>query len=111
MKKKYAFINLGLMLAVLFAVCYQSLHAFSHSLENDLEHKHSKSDKNLVHEISEIEDCPVCDFKFVAFLSPEIFIFEFNHLYKKVTYLFSIPEKINAFNGSLYSLRGPPCFI
>ena len=54
--------NFGLMLAVLFAVCYQSVHAFSHSIKQDSEHdhSHSKSNKNLVYKISEKEDCPVC---------------------------------------------------
>jgi hypothetical protein len=111
MKKKLQFINLGLMLAVLFAVSYQSLHAFSHQVNEDFEYHQSKSNKNLVYKISEKEDCPVCDFKFAAFLSPEVFTFKFTPFYQNVTYLFSIPENIIAFSGSLYSLRGPPNFI
>ncbi|WP_339835128.1 hypothetical protein [uncultured Flavobacterium sp.] len=101
------------MLAVLFAVCYQSLHAFSHSVNDkfDHNHSHSKSEKNLVYKVSEKENCPVCDFKFAAFLSPEIFTFQFIPFYQNVRYLFSIPENIIAFSGSLYSLRGPPSFI
>ena len=100
------------MLAVVFAICYQSLHYFSHHLRNDSEHyhSHSKSSKNLVYKISEKEDCPICDFKFAAFLSSEIFTFQFIPFYQNVTYLFSIPENVIAFSGSLYSLRGPPSF-
>lgn len=111
MKKKLQLLNLGLMLAVLFAVSYQSLHAFSHHITEDVEHNHSKSNKNLVYKVSEKEDCLVCDFKFAAFLSPEIFTFQFTSFYQNVTYLFSIPENVIAFRGSLYSLRGPPIFI
>ena len=114
MKKKLQFMNLGLMLTVLFAVCYQSLHAFSHSIKEDSEHHHShlhsKSTKNLVYKISEKEDCPICDFKFAAFLTPEIFTFQFIPFYQNTRYLFSIPENVIAFSGSLYSLRGPPSF-
>jgi hypothetical protein len=111
MKKKYALLNLGLMLAVLFAVCYQSLHAYSHSLNNDFDYDHSKSNKNLVHKISEKEGCSVCDFTFASFLSPEVSSFEFISLYQNVRYLFSIPENVMAFSGSLYSLRGPPILV
>lgn len=99
------------MLAVLFAVCYQSLHAFSHHVNEDSEHLHLKSDKNLVYKISEKEECPICDFKFVAFISPEIYTFQFIPFYQNVPYLFSTPENVIAFSGSLYSLRGPPSFI
>lgn len=99
------------MLAVLLALCYQSLHAFSHQLNENFEHNHSKSNKNSVYKISEKEDCPICDFKFAAFLSPEIFVFQFIPFSQSVTYLFSIPENVIAFKGSLYSLRGPPNFI
>lgn len=111
MKKKYVYINLGLILAVLFAVSYQSLHSFSHSLVNDLGHQHSKSDKKLVYKISEKEDCAVCDFTFASFLSPEVFTFPFIPFYQNVTYLFSIPENVLAFSGSLYALRGPPVLV
>ena len=112
MKKKLQLINLGLMLAVLFAVSYQSVHAFSHTLKEDSphNHSHSKSNKNLVYKISEKEDCPICDFKFAAFLTPEIFTFQFIPFYQNTRYLFSIPENVIAFSGSLYSLRGPPSF-
>lgn len=111
MKKKYALLNLGLMLAVLFAVCYQSLHAFSHTISNDFEYHDSKSGKTLVHKISEKEDCLVCDFTFASFLSPEVFTFNFYPPFYSVTYTFSTPENVIAFSGSLYSLRGPPLFI
>ncbi|MFT7352987.1 MAG: hypothetical protein ACI9XR_002778 [Flavobacterium sp.] len=111
MKKKIAIVNFGLMLAVVFAICYQSLHAFSHSINSDSEYYHSKSNKNLVYKISEKEECSVCDFTFASFLSPEIFTFQFIPFYQNVRYLFSIPENVIAFSGSLYSLRGPPSFI
>jgi hypothetical protein len=111
LKKKIAIVNLGLMLAVVFAICYQSLHAFSHIHENGFEHHYSKSNKNLVFKVSEKEDCSVCDFTFASFLSTETFTFKFIPLYQNVTYLFSIPENVITFSGSLYSLRGPPNFI
>ena len=98
------------MLAVVFAIWYQSLHAFSHHINEGFEHNHSKSNKNLVYKISEKEDCSICDFTFANFLSPEVFSFDFITFHQNVRCLFSIPENIIAFSGSLYSLRGPPSF-
>lgn len=113
MKKKLQLINLGLMLTVLFAVCYQSLHAFSHSIKQESEHyhTHSESSKNLVYKISEKEGCPVCDFKFVAFLSPSTFHFTFNPPFHTIPYQFKNNEISAEFKGNASYLRGPPFLI
>jgi hypothetical protein len=113
MKKKLQFMNLGLMLAVLFAVCYQSVHAFSHSIKQDAEHyhSHSKSNKNLIYKISEKEDCPVCDFKFVAFISSETLQIEFLSSFIKIPYQFNSNETLITFKGNSFYLRGPPILV
>ncbi len=101
------------MLTVLFAVCYQSVHTFSHSIKEDSEHyhSHSKSSKNLVYKISEKEDCPICDFKFAAFLSPSYLHFTFNPPFYKIPYNFKSNEICPKFKGNSTYLRGPPYLI
>jgi hypothetical protein len=111
MKKKLQFINLSLMLAVLFAVCYQSLHAFSHQLNEDSEHNHSKSEKNLAEKVSEKQDCPICDFKFVAFISSETLQIEFLSSFIKIPYQFNSNETLITFKGNSFHLRGPPILV
>ncbi|WP_338377393.1 hypothetical protein [uncultured Flavobacterium sp.] len=113
MKKKLQFMNFGLMLAVLFAVCYQSVHAFSHSIKQDSEHdhSHSKSNKNLIYKISEKEDCPVCDFKFAAFLSPEVLQIDYLSSFNRIPYQFNSNEVFITFKGNSFYLRGPPTLV
>ncbi|WP_252775344.1 hypothetical protein [Flavobacterium sp. NRK F10] len=110
MKKKLAILNMILMLSVLFAVSYQSLHAFSHHNEvvsHCSEHSDSTHTK-FKKVISEKENCPVCDFKFTSFLSPEIFTYTVFSTFKISPYSFSIKEATSFFCGSLFTHRGPP---
>ena len=109
MKKKFALLNFILMLSVLFAVSYQSLHTFSH-------HKHEEtrsvsSEKTFTKNFSEKENCPTCDFKFASFLSPEVFTFTFFQPHFEIPYLFAKKENFNSFCGSLFSTRGPPILV
>ncbi len=113
-KKKLLYINIGLILAVLFAVCYQSVHAFSHehhlvSISSDDPHHYTcKISENTV---SESEDCPICDFKFAAFLSPEVLHFAFIPSFYDIPYQFNSSESFITFEGNSFYLRGPPAFI
>ena len=109
MKKKFALLNFILMLSVLFAVSYQSLHTFSH-------HKHEETksislEKTFTKTFSEKEHCPVCDFKFASFLSTEVFSFSFFPPYFEIPYQLSNTENFNSFCGSLFSSRGPPTLV
>jgi len=109
MKKKFGILNFILMLSVLFAVSYQSLHTFSH-------HKHKEinsisSEKTFTQNLLEKEHCPVCDFKFASFLSPEVFSFTFFPPHFEIPYQFSVKENFNSFCGSLFSQRGPPTLV
>ena len=97
------------MLAVIFAVSYQSLHTFSHHHEIDLEnYKTEKKTSCFSKNFSEKENCPICDFKFTSFLKSEIFSFNFYFPFKESPYSFSIKEASTFFCGSLFSHRGPP---
>lgn len=95
------------MLTVLFAVSYQSLHTFSH-------HKHEETNSNSTEKkfsqiLTEKEDCPVCDFKFANFLSPEVFTFTFFPPYYEIPYSFSIKESHNVFCGSFFFSSRTAC--
>lgn len=108
--RKYLLVNLFLMFAVLFAVSYQSVHAFSHH-EHNFPSCHHEGDKNkntFEKTISEKEDCPICEFKFATFLKTEIFTFNFYAPFKESPYSFSVKEATSFFCGSLFSHRGPP---
>ncbi|WP_320814669.1 hypothetical protein [Flavobacterium sp.] len=109
MKKKTALLNFVLMLSVLFAVSYQSMHVFLH-------HKHdvesiSSSEKTFTKNLTEKENCPTCDFKFASFLSPVVFTFSFFPPHFEIPYLFAKKENFNSFCGSLFSQRGPPGLV
>ncbi|MCO6174549.1 hypothetical protein NHF50_05785 [Flavobacterium sp. NRK F10] len=98
------------MLSVIFAVSYQSLHAFSHhhSEISDCCQNNKEQKKSFKQTISEKEDCIICDFKFASFLSPEIFTYTFFSPFKISPYSFSIKEATCFFCGSLFAHRGPP---
>ncbi|WP_371269368.1 hypothetical protein [Flavobacterium sp.] len=99
------------MLAVIFAVSYQSLHIFSHHQHSfsSCQHQEKKNKNAFEKTISEKEDCLVCEFKFATFLKTEIFTFKFHSPFKENPYSFSIKEATTFFCGSLFSHRGPPC--
>jgi hypothetical protein len=113
-KKKLLHINIGLILAVLFAVCYQSVHALSHEHQlkteccDDTHHLPFKSSEKTV---TESEDCPVCDFKFAAFLSAEVFHFDFIPSFYEIPYQFNSNETSITFEGNSFYLRGPPALV
>jgi hypothetical protein len=113
-KKKLLHINIGLILAVLFAVCYQSVHALSHEHQlkteccDDTHHLPFKSSEKTV---TESEDCPVCDFKFAAFLSAEVFHFDFIPSFYEIPYQFNSNESFITADGNSFYLRGPPVLV
>lgn len=109
MKKKFAILNFILMLSVLFAVSYQSLHTFSHHKHEEI--KSVSSEKTYTQNLLEKEHCPVCEFKFASFLSPEVFTFSFYPPYFEIPYQFSVKENFNSFYESLFSPRGPPFIV
>lgn len=102
------------MLAVLFAACYQSLHTFSHKHQQTsacCEDSHHLTFKTSDKTFSESEDCPICDFKFVAFLSPEVLHFDFIAPFNEIPYQFNSNETCITFEGNSFYLRGPPVLV
>lgn len=111
-KKGLIVTNLFLMLIVLFAVSFQSIHAFEHHINEDETHHHRENNlHSFTKQFSESDDCLVCEFKFATFLKSEIFSFKFYIPFKENPYSFSIKEAESFFCGSLFSLRGPPKLI
>lgn len=102
------------MLSVLFAVSYQSVHTFSHKHHlktSCCEHSHQENLKKAEITVTETEDCPVCDFEFVAFLSPEVFHFTFFSSFYEIPYQFNSNESCITFEGNSFYLRGPPVLV
>lgn len=102
------------MLAVLFTAGYQSFHAFSHKHQQKsvfCEDSHHGNFKTYDKTFSESEDCPICDFKFVAFLSPEVLQFDFFTPFNKIPYQFKSNETCITFEGNSFYLRGPPVLV
>lgn len=108
MFKKNVRINVLMTLAILFAICYQSLHVFTdeaHHFHNDVTQENTSKTHFLQ---DNHEDCPVCDFEFAAFLSSDIYVlnlffpqpkFHFSNTYESI-----VKEKEFLY----FSHRGPP---
>jgi hypothetical protein len=111
MKKKIAIVNFVLMLSVLFAVSYQSLHFFSHHTHSETSTISKESKVLLSKIISEKEDCPVCDFKFASFLSPEVTTYSLYPSILEIPYQYSNNENITILNRNSFYLRGPPALV
>lgn len=109
MKKKSAIVNFILMLSVVFAVSYQSLHYFSHGHSEG--HTKRKSFDSQTKSISDFEHCKICDFHFADFLQVNSISFECYTFIYESNYSFSIQENVIAIYTNLVSLRGPPSLI
>lgn len=102
------------MLAVLFAVCYQSVHAFSHDHHLKSEcfaDSHHLTFKTSEKTVYESDDCLICDFKFTVFLSPEVVHFEFIPSFYEIPYQFNTTKTFIEFDGNSFYLRGPPVLM
>lgn len=107
-RKRQILLNVTLAIAILFAICYQSLHVFfekSHQFHDELTVVNTS--KTYLSQDNH-EDCPVCDFEFAAFLSTEIFTFDFinpqHNFHFSNIYESIVKEK----EFLCFSHRGPP---
>jgi hypothetical protein len=112
MRKKYALVNLGLMLSVLFTMLVQSLHSFEHlhQLFQEKECHHTYTgNTELSHQHHPFDQCNVCEFTLGAFVPPSNLAY--NTIEKPPLPLYSShysKDIISFFKGSLFALRGPP---
>lgn len=107
MRKKGAFAYVLLSLLVLCTVVYQSVHSFTHVLEEV-----STSTKNQdAHHASDAKHCYVCDFAFSPYVTPTIsFITFFVALLITARYLF-INRSVRVAAFFDVALRAPPMFF
>ena len=109
MKKKFAIVNMYLMMAVLFTILFQSLHTYRHLVADYLEEPQecTHSHEGLSHS-HDADDCSVCDFTFWYYIKPPIFNYRFDIPLKPVPYILQEVAHVSSFSGSLFSHRGPP---
>lgn len=113
MKKKYAIINLLLMITVLVSMLFQSLHSYEHLAahfsKEECHQKHDFSKSQITHQHNYFDKCFVCDFTLNQFNYSESQSFSFIRIIavsERITHYTS--RNTPYFLGSLYSLRGPP---
>jgi len=108
MQKNYVKYNVLMALAILFAICYQSLHIFT----DEAHHFHdevTQEDTSKTHLSADNHtDCPVCDFQFAAFLSTEIFTFDFINPQHKFHFSNTYESIVKEKEFLYFSHRGPP---
>ena len=110
MKYKYVKINFLVLIVMVFAICYQSLHIFIDETHYHHEAEHSNHVKTIAYKklYTEKEECPVCEFEFAAFLSSEIFTFKFINLQSKFHFIDNYISIVKEKEFLFYSHRGPP---
>lgn len=115
MKKKNILFSLYFAMMVLSAIVLQGVHSFHHLeqflAEKHCDHHYNDNNPEISHAHSDLDDCFVCEFAFSSTYIKEFLSISFhkNQLPDRF-YFFKPHEIIDSFRGSLYSLRGPPCF-
>jgi hypothetical protein len=115
MKKKFVIVNSFLVLAVLFAMLFQSVHSYEHLSqqlsEKKCHHKYTSS-KEITHQHHNFDHCIICNFTLSSFVDLDISHFEFKKITIPSGYTFFKSREITQFfKGSLFALRAPPIFI
>lgn len=110
MKRKHVKINILILLAMVFAICYQSLHVFIDKTHHHSDVTLTKNTRVIAYKklYTEKEECPVCEFEFAAFLSSEIFSFKFINLQSKFHFIDNYISIVKEKEFLFYSHRGPP---
>ena len=115
MKKRIVILNSFLVLAVLFAMLFQSVHSFEHFKEELADKKcvhKSTSKEQITHQHHDFDHCFVCNFTLSSFVASDISCFEFQKTTIPSGYSFFKSREITQFfKGSLFALRAPPSFI
>lgn len=106
--KKQILSNMILALAILFAIGYQSLHIFSDETHHIHKENIQKNTSKTEVSADNHTDCPVCDFEFAAFLSSEIFTFDFINPIHKYHFSNAYESIVKEKEFLCFSHRGPP---
>lgn len=100
------------MIAVLFAILFQSLHSYEHILEDEFTITHTNSSQKDLHANDHHHGkCFVCEFTFSTFIGTEFASFQFKPSFEAIEYSFFYNEIPTIFSGKSTSLRGPPSSI
>lgn len=113
MKKKFAIINLSLMLTVLFSILFQSFHSYEHFAHDETTFVHSNDDKSTKVQAldHDHEKCFVCEFTLSNFIPTEFTSFTVLLAFKAYSEVnFPASQTAVTFSGSLFAHRGPPSF-
>lgn len=113
MKRKFVIINALMGLMVLSAILFQSIHSFEHLAklfsEKSCHHKYVNHKYEINHSHHDWKKCFACEFTFSSSTGIKTLVISLdNPVFFKTIVLFSTAENITFFNGSFYSLRGPP---
>lgn len=115
MKRKFALLNISLVVAVWSSILFQSIHSFEHIIAEftteHCEHSHETGDAQITHQHHNFDHCFSCQLHFSSFVTPEIFSYTFTAFFKAIPYFLLIKETPARFSGISYSLRGPPALI
>lgn len=103
------------MLAVLFAILFQSVHSFEHLADefthDHCHHKYDTSKTEFTHAHHDFDHCFACEFTFSSYLPTEFFSFSFTNSFKTLTQNTVKTEQPIVFSGALFALRAPPVFL
>lgn len=100
------------MIAVLFAILFQSVHSYEHILEQKTSYSHNDNLKTDVH-VNDHEHgkCFVCEFTFSSFIESKCVTIASQPLTQVETTTFFYTETPWVFSGNFTSQRGPPQMI
>jgi hypothetical protein len=104
-----------LLLVVLFATGFQSIHIFSHQHHEEkhcCETHHSEiPTKKTCLTLAENDNCPICDFTFVAFVLPNHTCFLLFIPFIEVPFYAEVYQNCGVQSVSNPFLRGPPIWV
>jgi len=114
-KKIVSLFTFVLLLVVLFATGFQSIHVFSHEHHEVASCCESHHDGIATHEnqitLAEHDDCPICDFKFVAFVMPNHASFSLFVPFSEVPFSEAVYQNCETRKLANPLLRGPPLYL
>jgi hypothetical protein len=108
MLKKYVKINVLMALAILFAICYQSLHIFSDETHHYHDEVTQEDISKTYFSVDNHNDCPICDFEFAAFLAEDVFVVHLFSPQHKFHFSNSYESIVKEKEFLCFSHRGPP---
>ncbi len=115
MNKKLQNLSFSLLIVMLFAMLFQSVHSYEHLAKQltskHCDHKYDRSKNQISHTHQNVDHCFVCEYSFSSYIPVDFFSFGFKKPIQNTSYHFALTENPIVFSGSQLALRGPPSFI